>query len=172
MGYLAISRVLEEIVTTLRKKSVTIPANIMNDLKSARTTIDFFRSGASPEQSIPTIESYLGNVEAYLISEIEKACGSEVADQWLRRLDEARKQTTDMDEGKTRFVQGLPREGKWVRVKPSSQLPVAKLKMMADESSLKYSVQEDGSLLVFGKESQIKDFVRKMTTGYKAEVPK
>jgi hypothetical protein len=172
MGYLAASKVLEEIVTTLRKKGVTIPANIMNDLKSARTTIDFLRSGASPEESIPKIEGYLGNVEAYLISQTEKSCGSDVADRWLRRLDEARKQTHDEDEKKTRFVRGLPREGKWIRVKPSSQLPVPKLKTMAEESNLKYSVQEDGSLLVFGKGSQIKDFVRKMTTGYRSETSK
>ena len=172
MGYLAASRVLEEIVTTLRKKGVTIPANIMNDLKSARTNMDFLRSGASPEESIPKIEGYLGNVEAYLISQTEKTCGSEVADQWLKRLDEARKQTHDEDEKKTRFVRGLPREGKWIRVRPSPQLPVDKLKMMAEESSLKYNLQDDGSLLVFGKTSQIKDFVRKMTTGYKAETSK
>jgi len=172
MGYLAASRVLEEIVTTLRKKGIAIPADVMNDLKSARTTIDFLRSGASPEESIPKIEGYLGNVEAYLISQTEKTCGSDVADRWLKRLDGARKQTNDEDEKKTRFVRGLPREGKWIRVKPSLQLPVVKLKMMAEESNLKYSLQDDGSLLVYGKSSQIKDFVRKMTTGYKAETSK
>ena len=172
MGYLAASRVLEEIVTTLRKNGLTIPTNVMNDLKSARTTIDFLRSGASPEESVPKIEGYLANVEAFLISQMEKTCGEKTADQWLKRLDDARKQTNDEDEKKTRFVRGLPREGKWIRVKPSSQLPVAKLKVMAEESSLKYSVQEDGSLLVSGKGSQIKDFVRKMTTGYKSESAK
>lgn len=172
MGYLAASRVLEEIVTTLRKNSVTIPPNIMEDLKSARTTIDFLRSGASTEVSIPKIEGYLGNVEAYLISQIEKTCGPGEADRWLKRLDEARKQTHDKNEKKTRFVRGLPREGKWIRVKPSPQLTIDKLKALAEESSLKYNLQEDGSFLVFGKGSQIKDFVRKMTTGYRAETSK
>ncbi len=172
MGYLGASKVIEEIVTMLRKKGTIIPPNILNDLKSARTTIEFLKSGATPEESVPKIEGYLENVEAYLISETEKTCGSEVADQWLRRLMEARKRSPDEDEEKTRFVQGLPREGKWIRVTPSSELPVARLKAMAEESGLKYSVQEDGSLLVSGKNSQIKDFVRKMTTVHRAKTSK
>ncbi len=171
MEYLGASKVLEEIVRMLRKKGTVIPPNVLNDLKSARTTIEFLKSGAQPEESIPKIEGYLANVEAYLISETEKICGSEVADQWLRRLMEARKRSPD-DEERMRFVQGLPREGKWIRVTPSSELPMARLKVMAEESSLKYSVQEDGSLLVSGKNSQIKDFVRKMTTVHKAKTSK
>jgi hypothetical protein len=38
--------------------------------------------------------------------------------------------------------------------------------------SLSVRVQKDGSLLVFGEEQSIKDFVRKLALNHKAKAPK
>jgi hypothetical protein len=63
----------------------------------------------------------------------------------------------------SRFISGLPRDQKWIRVEPLVSLPLEKLKQLAKETNLSTSVQKDGRLLVHGKAEDIKEFVKKMT---------
>jgi hypothetical protein len=77
-------------------------------------------------------------------------------------LDEASMRFPDLEEEETRFIPGLPREQKWIRVKPSSELPMEKLKSLAEESNLSCELQSDGCLLVYGEDKRLKEFVKKM----------
>jgi hypothetical protein len=171
MGYLAVWKIQEEIVTDFRKKGKTIPEKTMNDLKSARTLIKMLKTDTSQEDTLQKIETYLTNVESYLVSEGERLFGTEYVDEWLKRLNEASKKKAEPDEEETRFVPGLPRGQKWVRVKPSAELPIEKVKTFAEKSGLLYKMQNDGNLLVYGKDEQVKSFVKKMATehGLKAK---
>jgi len=162
MGYLAVWKVLEEIITDFRKKGISVPKEIVNDLKSAKTLINILKANPTHRETIQKIEEYLGNVESYLISEGTKNFGDKYASEWLKRLDEAGKALFAEEEEEIRFVPGLPREQKWVRVKPSANLPIEKLKSIAEESNLSYNVQSDGYLLVYGEEERIKEFVKKV----------
>jgi hypothetical protein len=65
----------------------------------------------------------------------------------------------------------MPRDQKWVRVKPISSLPLEKLKQLATESALSVRLEEDGHLIVYGKAEDIKEFVRKMTEQAARELP-
>ncbi|MDH5459630.1 MAG: DUF2096 domain-containing protein, partial [Candidatus Bathyarchaeota archaeon] len=108
---------------------------------------------------------HLRSVESYLVSKGQESFGAGYAEEWLKRLDEASKKVLEEEE-EARFISGLPREQKWIRVKPFAELPSEKLKALADELSLSYNVQNDGCLLVYGKDERIKDFVKKMATKY------
>ncbi|MEM3622416.1 MAG: DUF2096 family protein [Candidatus Bathyarchaeia archaeon] len=162
MGYLAVWKVLEEMILEFRKKSITIPTEVMDNLKSARTMIKILKADPSRGETMQKIEEYLNNVESYLISEGQKNFGVEYVDKWLKRLDEASMRIPDLEEEETRFVPGLPREQKWIRVKPSAELPIEKLKLLAKESNLLYELQSDGCLLVYGEDVCLKEFVKKM----------
>lgn len=171
MGYLAVWKIQEEMVADFRKRGKTIPEKIMNDLKSARTLIKMLKPNTNQEDTIQKIEIYLTNVESYLVSEGEKLFGTEYVNEWLKHLSEASKKKAEPDEEETRFVPGLPRRQKWVRVKPSAKLSIEKVKMSAEESGLLYKMQNDGNLLIYGKDEQVKSFVKKMATehGFKAK---
>jgi hypothetical protein len=87
-------------------------------------------------------------------------------------LDEAGRKMLEKEEGEKRFIPGLPREQKWICVKPSPELPMEKLKALAEQSNLSHSVQEDGFLLVYGEDQCLKDFVKKMATKHKPKAKK
>ncbi|MDH7477875.1 MAG: DUF2096 family protein [Candidatus Bathyarchaeota archaeon] len=162
MGYLAVWKVLEEMILEFRKRGITIPAEVMDNLKSARIMIKILKADPTRGETMQKIEEYLSNVESYLISEGQKEFGVEYVDKWLKRLDEASMRFPDLEEKETRFVPGLPRDQKWIRVKPSAELPIEKLELMAKELNLLCELQSDGCLLVYGGDSCLKEFVKKM----------
>jgi hypothetical protein len=163
MGYLSAWTVLEEMVTEFRKKGIAIPIDVMSDLKSAKTLINILKADPTCIETSQKIEELLMKVESYLISKGQKKFGAKYIEAWLKKLDEAiGKPREEEEEAETRFIPGLPREHKWVRVKPSADLPIEKLKRLAEESNLSYAVQNDGYLLVYGEETRIKDFIKKV----------
>jgi len=162
MGYLNVWKVLEEMILEFRKRGITIPTEVMDNLKSARTMIKILKADPSSGETMQKIEEYLSNVESYLISEGQKKFGVEYVDKWLKKLDEASMRFPDLEEEETRFVPGLPREHKWIRVKPSAELPMEKLELLAKELNLSCELQGDGYLLVYGEDESLKEFVKKM----------
>lgn len=170
MGYAAVWKVLEEMLIELRRKELTIPPSIMEDLKSAKTVTRMLTDDNRAE-NVEKIERYLLNVESFLVSEAQRKFGLEYADLWLKRIDKANR-ICDEEQKTTRFIPGVPRQQKWIRVTSSEELPIEKLKEMVEEMSISYKVQKDGSLLVLGEEKSIKDFVKKMALKYKAKVKK
>ncbi len=166
MGYLTAWKVLEEMITDFRKRGVTVPADVISGLRSAKTLINVLRVDPSRMDTSQKVEEYLLSIESYLVSEGQKRFGKAYAEGWLKRLNEVSEKLFDEGEKETRFISGLPREQKWVRIQPSAELPIEELKTLADELNLSYNVQDDGYLLVYGKEEHIKNFVKKMTAKY------
>ena len=165
MGYEAVWKILEEIVIELRKKGLATPQRVMNDLKSAKIYMKIMDASEKDlGETAPKIEQYLGSVEAYLITEAQKIFAPKKIDDWLRRLDETSfepKETKKKEEAK--FITGVPRDQKWIRVEPLASLSVEKLKELAKKQQLSSRLQKDGRLLVFGKAEDIRDFVKKIT---------
>ncbi|MEM0007509.1 MAG: DUF2096 family protein [Candidatus Bathyarchaeia archaeon] len=165
MGYLAVWKVLEEMITDLKKKGTLVPADILNDLRNARTLINVLKADPTRLETSQKIEEYLNNVEAYLISEGQRF-GDKYIEGWVKRLEEASRKVFDEEEEETRFVPGLPRDQRWIRIKPSEEMPIETLKALAGELNLSFEVQSDGFLLVYGEDKRLKDFVKKMATKY------
>jgi len=87
MGYVAVWKVLEEIITDFRKKGVIVPVEVMNDLKSANTMIKVLKADPSRGGITQKIEEYLGSIESYLIPQGQKIFGVEHVKGWLKRLE-------------------------------------------------------------------------------------
>jgi len=170
MGYLAIWKVLEEMITDFRKKGVAVPTNIIDDLKYARTLINILKADPSRLETAQKIEECLNNVESYLISEGQQF-GDKYVGEWITKLEEASRRI-DEDECVSRFVPGLPREQRWVRIKPSEEIPLEALKTLAEDLNLSHEVQSDGYLLVYGEDKLVKEFVKKMATKYGSKAGK
>ena len=164
MGYLAVWKVLDEIITEFRKKHLTIPERVMNDLKAAKTMIKIVGASEGHGENNLKIEEYLGSVEAQLITEAQKHFATEHIDKWLKRLETANCETGDEGTGELRFIAGVPRDQKWIRVEPLANLPAEKLRLLAKEANLSVCTQENGRMIVYGQAENLKEFVKKMTT--------
>jgi hypothetical protein len=169
VGYSETWKILEEIVIELRKKGTPAPENVMNDLKSAKTLIKLTDADSRGQGEIrPKIEQYFSAVEAYVVTEAQKSFPAEKIDEWLRRLEGSScavcgPETKSVPEQEERFVPGLPRDQKWVRVTPIASLRKEKLEELARDSGLSVKPERDGHLIVFGTLEGIKEFVKKMT---------
>lgn len=170
MGYEEVWKILESMVIELRRKSVTIPREVMTNLHSAKTMIQILKADPTCTETMSKIEMYLENVESSLAFIAQKELGLEHVEQWMRRLEKAREKTPFEMEPKStvsRFVPGLPRNQHWIRVKPSEDAPREVIEKLAEQTGLSSKMQENGYLLVYGDKKLIKMFVKKMTEKFR-----
>jgi hypothetical protein len=169
MSYVARSKILEDMIIELRKKGFSIPANVLSDLKSARTLMQVLASSKSDVgETAPTIDVYLSSAEANLVTEAGKLLPKEKVDDYLKKLERASCDscvTVVPAKKESRFITGVTREqnDRWVRVNPIASLPLEKLEQMAAETKLEFRKDSDGHLIVSGSQENIKEFVKKMT---------
>jgi hypothetical protein len=163
MGHTATWKVLEDLMIELRKKGVSIPPEVINDLRSAKLMIKISEAEGSRGEASQKAEEYLGSVESYLITEGQKALSPEIVDQWFRRLEEANAETCEEQVEENKFITGVPRDQKWIRVEPVGNLPTERIQQIAKESNLSVNPQKDGRLVVYGQPECIKEFLKKMT---------
>ena len=166
MGHnMATWKTLEDMMIELKKKGVTIPENIMEDLRSAKSMIKLACTNGSHGDAVMKTEEYMANVEAYLVNEGQKAFGSKHVDDWLRRLEEAGacgEVCEHPAEGEVQFVTGVPRDEKRVRVEPTEKLTSERIQQLAKDQSLQFNLQKEGRLLVYGKPENLKAFIKQM----------
>jgi hypothetical protein len=164
MGHTQVWRTLDSLIAEFRKRGKPAPPHIIEDLRSAKTMMQVLRADPKRVENIPTIEMYLGNVESYLIFEAHQRFGTEFAEEWMQKLQDARK-TSDAEEepfeSSSKFVAGVPRDQKWIRFEVSDGMPENAIKKLAAECGLSTRIQPDGYVLVFGDDSSIKLFIQK-----------
>lgn len=164
--YEEIWKVLADLLTELRKTGETIPPHVMNDLRSAKTMIQILKADPRHTENIPRIETYLENVEFHLISAAQEKFGTESVERWMKKLEEARSRVYEEEEA-PRFVPGIPRGERWVRVQTSEETPQRDIEELAEENRLSYKMQEDGYILVYGKNENIKSFVKRLAKKFR-----
>jgi len=163
MGSMAVWKVLEEMVIELRKKPDIIPSKILNDLKSAKVLLEITdREEKNQEETTIKIEHYLETIEIYIFNEIQKKFETKIVKEWLNRLGEARRKILQIKQ-ENKFISGVPRDQKWIRVKPISELPKEMLKKIAKEENLIVSSIKDGKITIYGETKNIQNFIKKIT---------
>ncbi|HKZ93038.1 MAG TPA: DUF2096 family protein [Candidatus Bathyarchaeia archaeon] len=165
MRYDNIWKTLDSLIVEFRKRGETIPANVIEDLRAAKTLIQVLKADPTHQENVPSIELYLGNVESYLIFEAHQRISAEFAELWLQKLREARKAThigeEEPFEPSSKFVSGAPKDQKWLRVQVSNETPKSEIKKIAAECGVSTKIQPDGYILVYGDENMIKSFIQK-----------
>lgn len=166
MGYVEIWKILDELIVEFRKRGEPVPTNIIEDLRAAKTMIQVLQADPKRVEHVPTIEMYLGNVESYLIFVADQKFGSEFADGWMEKLREAKKTVRIGEkeaswEPTSKFVPGVPKGQRWLRVQVSVETPETEIKQSASEFGLSTKVQADGYVLVYGDDEKLKRFVQK-----------
>jgi hypothetical protein len=161
-------KVLADLLTELRKKGEKIPTDVMNDLRSAKTMIQILEVDPTHIESIPRIETYLRNVESYAVLMAQERLGTEFVEEWLRKLEKAKKiKIEEKEEVTPRFVPGLPRDKNWVRVQISKDTPRETVESLVKENKLSCKMQKNGYILVYGNGESIRSFVKKMAEKFR-----
>lgn len=165
MGHnMATWKLLEEMVIALKKKGVSIPSNIMEDLRAAKSMIKLTCMENSQGEAIQKAEEFAAKVEAYIVSEGQKIIDPKTIDNWLRRLEEANVEVCEETVEEDKFVIGVPRDQKWVRVEPIKNLSTDRILQIAKEQELQSNLQKDGRIVVYGLPDSIKIFLKKLAT--------
>ena len=160
-------KILDNFLIDLQKRGERIPENIIRDLRSAKTIIELTQADPNQLQIESRIDKYLRNVESYCISTAEKF-GNNTAKEWLKQLNED-KINENIKKQSFRFVQGIPKNMKWLRVETSEDTSLQEVLKIINECKLQYEIQEKGYILVYGNEKSIDFFVKKMTEHFRGE---
>jgi hypothetical protein len=162
MSNSAVWKVLEEMIIELRKRAVEIPREIINDLKSAKVFLEINDPNSDQKEDPVTIERYLDNIEIYVFSEMQNNFESKIVEEWLKRLGEARSKLFHLEK-ENKFISGIPRNKKWIRVKPIPELSTEIIKKIAEEENLIIGSDKDEKFTIYGKDEDIKKYVKKIT---------
>lgn len=156
-------KLLEDMMLELKKAGIAIQPKVIEDLRGAKSMLRLSCMEGSQGEAMQKAEEYLANAEAYIITEGQKVFGDDKVDSWLRQLEEA---NTEVCEEQTvapdKFVVGVPRDQKWVRVEPIGEWTAERIGQIAREQNLQVKPQADGKLLVYGQPDNLKFFVKKM----------
>ncbi|MGD6934873.1 MAG: DUF2096 family protein [Candidatus Bathyarchaeia archaeon] len=156
-------KTLEDLLIELRKKDVQIPANIMEDLRAARSMIELLCSEGTHGEAVTKAEQYTANVETYLIGQAQEVLEPTEVDEWFRRLEAANMQVeTEEELAEDKLVVGVPRNQKWIRIETDSKLPAEYVLKLAGERNLAVNKQADGRLVVYGQPGDVKAFVKQV----------
>jgi len=162
-NYEELWKALASLAGIIQQKGEKIPENFMKDLKSAKTLISVFRADPSHVEIVSRIETYLENVEAYLLYVAEKKIDKQFAEHWLKNLTEARRKAIEPKPMITsKFVPGIPRGEHWIRVQITDKVKKDTVERTAKGLGLSSKMQEDGYLLVYGEREKIKELIRRL----------
>jgi len=167
MSYEERWKILADLLTELQEMGKKTPADVMNDLRSAKTMIQVLKADQTHTETISRIDTYLRNVESYAISTAEKL-EKKIAEDWLKKLeDQKRAKTAEKPEATSRFIPGVPRDKNWVRIQMLEDIPQENLKKLVKENGLSYKTQKNGYITVYGNGESVKKFVKMMAEQFR-----
>ncbi len=166
MGYSDTWKILDAIIADFREKGLIIPSETMADLRCAKTLISILIADPNCVSVKPRIEECLFNVESSIMAKGQTMFGMACVEKWANKLDQASKKPLDEGEGtwslpsKHGFPIGLPRGPNWVRINLLPQFQIDELRELANVLHLSCIPENDGSLLLYGNNDQLKEFIK------------
>jgi hypothetical protein len=167
VGYDEVWKVLADFLIELQERGESIPNEIMEDLRSAKTMIQILKANHLRTENLARIEMYLENVESYLVFAAQDKLGVGYAENWMRKIMEARTKVIEEEKVPSRFFPGMPRGKHWVRIQISNDTPRNEIESLASETGLSCRMQQNGYVLVYGEDEKIKSFVRKIAEKFR-----
>jgi hypothetical protein len=160
-------KILADFLIELQETGKKTPAEIMDDLRSAKTIIHILKADPTHTESISRIETYLKSVESYVIFTAEQL-GTETVEEWLKKLEgKIKMENNEKREASSKFIPGIPRDKNWVRIQISEDTPIERVKKLVAKSKLSYKKQKNGYMIVYGNKDNITLFVKSMVEQFR-----
>ena len=169
MSYERKWKLLADLLTELQEMGENIPADVLNDLRSAKTMIQVLKADPTHIESISRIGTYLRTVESYTIFTMEKQ-GKENVEELLKKLNGTeRLENNKKREAVNRFVSNVPRNKNWIRIQISEDIPGEEMKKLVEENGLSYRIEKNGYILVYGDKESIRSLVKKLAEQFRGD---
>ena len=167
MSYERKWKLLTDLLTDLQENGEKIPADVLNDLRSAKTMIHVLKADPTHIESISRIDTYLRTVEAYTIFTMEKKRKGNV-EEWLKKLKgQERVEINEKVKKNSTFVTRVPRNKNWIRIQISEDIPREEMKELAEENGLSYRLEQNGYILVHGDKENMKLLVKRLAEQFR-----
>lgn len=163
MDYFALWKVLEELVTELKKKGVNISDLTMKKLRGARATINIYVADPSYQQTSADLMTQLTELETGLMTLAEQEVGPEFASEWLKKITATREvepSSPMIDKG---FPKGVPRSDYWIRLTIGDTISIDEVREMAAKHNLTIKEETPEQVIVHGEQSRVRQLVKMMT---------
>ena len=162
-NYNSLWKILDALVAEFRRKSGTVPQEIIDDLKSAKTMISVLNADPSSIEIITELESLLGKIEATLLFLVEADFGKEYANEFSKRIMDMRMGGFNQEIVSTpRFIAGIPRRAHWIRFKIDDIMGRMDVEGLAHGLGLSYKWQNNDLIIIYGDKEKIKTFIQKV----------
>ena len=161
MNYELLWKTLEELMIELADRGVTIPQELRDNLKSAKTFISIYNTDPSALDVVTEAALYLDKIEPNLLYLAESEVGKKYASAWVKKISDARLEKAETT-APSKFVAEIPRGEHWIRIKIADIISDDNLKELLKNLNLSSKSQDDGYLLIYGKEENVKSFIREV----------
>ena len=166
--------VLVELLTDLRKKNVEIDPSIPEDIRMAKTTINFYKvNPADPERmkELKRINDFINAVQDKLLDLAENE-GKEYRLKWVEKLTKASRgeKIYDTHEEKSKFVVGAPPGFSMVRITFKAPIHEERLQEIAEYHNVIIEFQTDTIIVIYGDKSNIQESLKEISSFFKEQI--
>ena len=160
--------VLVELLTDLRKRNVVIDTKIPENIRMAKTTINFYKvNPADPERmkELKRINDFINSAQDKLIdlAEIE---GEDYKAQWIEKLTKASRgeKIYDLPNKKSEFVVGAPPGFTMVRITFKAPMQEERVQEIAEYHNVIIEFQTDNLIVIYGDKKNIQDSLKEISS--------
>jgi hypothetical protein len=166
--------VLVELLTDLRKRGVEIDPSIPEDIRMAKTTINFYKvNPADPERmkEVKRINDFLNTAQNKLM-DLAETQGDEYRAQWIKKLTQASRgeKVYDIPDKKSEFVVGAPPGFTMVRITFKAPLPEERIQEIAEYHNVIIEFLTDTLIAIYGDKQNIQDSLKEVSSFFTEQI--
>lgn len=160
--------VLVELMTDLRKRDVEIDPQIPEDIRMAKTTINFYKvNPADPERmnELKRINDFINAAQDKLI-DLAETEGENYKTQWIEKLTKASRgeKIYDLPNKKSEFVVGAPPGFTMVRITFKAPMQEERIQEIAEYHNVIIEFQTDTLIVIYGDKQNIQDSLKEISS--------
>jgi hypothetical protein len=160
--------VLVELMTDLRKRDVKIDPQIPEDIRMAKTTINFYKvNPADPERmkELKRINDFINAAQDKLI-DLAETEGENYNAQWIEKLTKASRgeKIYDLPNKKSEFVVGAPPGFTMVRITFKAPMQEERVQEIAEYHNVIIEFQTDTLIVIYGDKQNIQDSLKEISS--------
>jgi hypothetical protein len=166
--------VLVELLTDLRKRNIEIDTKIPENIRLAKTTINFYKvNPADPERmkELKRINDFINAAQDKLIDLAEKE-GEEYKSIWIKKLTQASlgEKVYDLPNEKSSFVIGAPPGFSMVRITFKKPIHEERVQEIAEYNNVIIEFQTDTLVVIYGDKQNIQDSLKEMSSFFTEQI--
>ena len=166
--------VLVELLTDLRKRGVEIEPSIPEDIRMAKTTINFYKvNPADPERmkEVKRINDFINTAQNKLM-DLAETQGDEYRAQWIKKLTQASRgeKVYDIPDKKSEFVVGAPPGFTMVRITFKAPLPEERIQEIAEYHNVIIEFLTDTLIAIYGDKQNIQNSLKEVSSFFTEQI--